>query len=206
MGIEMVQVRSAIVIGSIRVGTPGDFDDGMVISFNVKRERGRPASFNASIKVKHDVLNNSSSTLGDIVIEAGVEGNLNKIFTGIIKNAKVAPCNDDPSYVMLSLSGFDKLILLEGKKYTRRNRGTKVSWATIDGVVRKGLKDSKFKYKTDVVNIHHAELGDEGGGSKVIRSASITSNFFNEKIDPQVGSNSAGALKVTTLGSIEGGG
>jgi hypothetical protein len=50
---------------------------------------------------------------------------------------------------MLSISGADKLSLLQGKKFTRRCRSTASSWASITGVVRNGLKSGKFAYNTE---------------------------------------------------------
>ena len=181
--INMVKIRARISLGSgaggVVVETPGPrltegTVDGMIISFNVHKERAKSSTFSASLKVKYDVLN--GNTIGDVHIEAGTEsGGINTIFRGIVKNAKIAPCNDDPSYVMLSVSGSDILSKLEGMKFTRRRRGTRVAWVSIDSPVRSGLRSGKFKYKTvdslDLLNTQDDEK------STTVRSASLSENF-----------------------------
>jgi hypothetical protein len=69
---------------------------------------------------------------------------MSKIFTGIVRAAKITPCWDDPSYVNVTLSGDDTLSLLNGKKYSRRCRGTKATFCIITDVTRSGLKSGKF--------------------------------------------------------------
>jgi hypothetical protein len=181
--INMVKIRARISLGGgaggVVVETPGPnltngTVDGMIISFNVHTERAKPSTFSASLKVKYDVLN--GNTIGDVHIEAGTEsGGINTIFRGIVKNAKIAPCNDDPSYVMLSVSGSDVLSKLEGMKFTRRRRGTRVSWVSVDSVVRAGLRAGKFKYKTaDSLDLLHTQDDEK---SSTMRSASLQENF-----------------------------
>ena len=136
MSIEQVPIRATITVGGTTVKTP------YILSFNVHRRRGSPATFDASIKVK-DSLGGSASAGGGIEISAG-SGGENKIFTGIIRGAKITPCWDDPSYSIVTLSGDDTLSLLKGKKYSRRCRGTKSTFCIITGVVREGLKSGKF--------------------------------------------------------------
>lgn len=181
--ITMVKVRARISLGAGAGGvvaeTPGpDLTagtvDGMILSFNVHKERGKSSTFSASLKVKYNVL--SGNTIGDVHIEAGTEdGGLNTIFRGIVKNAKVSPCHDDPSYVLISVSGSDVLSKLEGMKFTRRRRGTRVSWVSIDSVVRGGLRSGKFKYKTaDSVDVMHATDDEK---PTTMRAASLQENF-----------------------------
>jgi hypothetical protein len=141
MTIQMVKVRARI-----KVGTTFTCETPYIQRFNVNKTRGQAATFDASLKVANkDVLGNIS---GDsVTIEAGVKGaSLPTIFTGFIKKVSVSPCYDDPSYVILSVSGIDPIGYLDGKKYTRRCRATKGTYVTIDGVQRKGLKSGKFGY------------------------------------------------------------
>lgn len=137
--ITMVRIRAKISIGGLSAETP------FIRSFNVSKSRGQVSTFNAVLKVPHDSI--TDNIVGDsVVIEAG-EGSPNiKVFTGMVRQAKISPCWDDPYYVDLALSGSDRLSYLQGKKFTRRCRSTRASWVSIDSVVRRGLKSGKFKY------------------------------------------------------------
>lgn len=139
--IEMVKIRARITIGTtLSVETP------YIQRFSVNKSRGAPATFDASLKVSNTEV--QGNIVGDnIKIEAGRDNYEGKIiFIGYVKQVKVNPCLDDPSFVILGLSGVDMLGYLDGKKYTRRCRATKSTFVTIDGVSRRGLKSGKFAY------------------------------------------------------------
>lgn len=153
MAIKRVKCRARVEVAGLSVSTP------FVQSFNVRKQRGQISTFDASLKVPAG--SGSGLGSGDVRIYAG-EGPLsNLIFTGICRSAKISPCFDDPNYVMISISGADTLSMLQGKKFTRRCRATKSSWASITGIVRKGLKSGKFAYNTEA----HFEI-DDGKTSK----------------------------------------
>ena len=157
---ERVCVRSVIKIGSIMVKTP------YIQSFNVKKQRGQISSFDASLKISCEEISDTNMSGGCVKIYAGYSDGREEtqwwnmigepspingifipiIFTGIIKTAKMTPCFDDPKYIILSISGTDVLGLLEGKKFTRRNRATISSWVAITGV-NPGLKSDKLTHK-----------------------------------------------------------
>ena len=139
MSVSEVPVRASISIGGGSIETP------FVQSFNIHRRRGSPSTFDASIKVKGSV--GGGTPTGGISISAGVGSAGTKIFTGIIKGAKVTPCWDDPSYVVITLTGDDALSIIKGKKYTRRSSGG--SFCLITGVTRSGLKSGKFASSSD---------------------------------------------------------
>lgn len=139
MGIEVVPVRATVSFGGVDIKTPH------VLSFSVKKSRSQPSTFDVNLKVLNDVIN-GSLTGGPITIFAGVKGAEHKIFTGVVTQAKIEPCNEDPSYVILNMSGRDILMLLEGKKYIRRCRATKGMFCVINDVTRNGLKSGKFAY------------------------------------------------------------
>lgn len=153
MPIRRVKCRAEVSVGGISCITP------FVQSFNVRKQRGQVSTFDASLKVPAGTSNQLAG--GDVTIKAGENSANNLIFTGICRTAKVSPCFDDPYYVILSISGADKLSLLQGKKFTRRCRSTLSAWASITGVVRKGLKSGKFAYNTEA----HFDL-DEGTQEK----------------------------------------
>ena len=164
MGIDMVKIRAKITIGSLSVQTP------YIQSFNVSKTRAAISTFSASLKVKNSGIGNSMSG-SSVKVYAGEGSANNLIFTGMIKKATISPCWDDPSYVLLNISGEDKLAYLRGKKYTRRCRSTKSSWVNITGVTRRGLKSSKFKPAMgETFNLNSSDLED----SKVIRANAYT--------------------------------
>ncbi len=167
MSITMVKIRAEISVGStFTCRTP------YIQRFNVNKSRGRPATFDASLKVANSEVSGNIS--GDsVIIKAGTKGaSLPTIFTGFIKQAKISPCMEDPSYVLLSISGVDPLGYLEGKKYTRRCRASKGMFVTIDGVQRQGLKSGKFGYnKLSTVEI---TSGDVDKKSKLTETRDIT--------------------------------
>ena len=141
MAITQVKCRAEVNVGGITVRTP------YVQSFNVRRQRGQVSTFDASLKVPAGTAGGLAG--GDVVIRAGEGSASNTVFTGICRSAKVSPCFDDPHYVILSISGADKLSLLQGKKFTRRCRSTASAWASITSIVRGGLKSGKFAYNTE---------------------------------------------------------
>lgn len=143
MAITRVKCRAKVDVAGLIVETP------FVQSFNVTKQRGQVSTFSASLKVPAG----SASTLagGSVKIWAGEGGADNLIFTGMCRTAKISPCFDDPQYVILSISGMDNLIMLQGKKFTRRCRATDSAWCAITGVTRKGLRSGKFAYNTEPV-------------------------------------------------------
>lgn len=154
MSIDLIKVRAIISVGNFSVETP------FVQSFNVQKTRGQISTFSAQLKVDSDQL--SGNNVGGLVsIKAGANGTMNQVYTGILKKSNIAPCWDDPGYVIWSISGEDCLSLLNGKKYTRRCRATKYSWVAINSVVRKGLRDGKFDAQADVIETDAGEMMKE---------------------------------------------
>ena len=159
MTITMVKIRARITVGStLVVSTP------YIQRFSVNKNRGNPATFDASLKVSNTEV--AGNIVGDNVkIEAtgaatvGENPPLKTVFVGYIKQVKVNPCLEDPSFVILGLSGVDMLGFLEGKKYTRRCRATRSTFVTINGVQRRGLKSGKFAYnKEPVLETHGGDI------------------------------------------------
>lgn len=141
MAIDRVKCRAEVSVGGLSISTP------FVQSFNVRKQRGQVSTFDASLKVPAGMASRLAG--GDVVIKAGENFPSRTIFTGICRSAKVSPCFDDPSYVMLSISGADVLSYLQGKKFTRRCIATKSTWCAITGVNRKGLKSGKFAFNNE---------------------------------------------------------
>ncbi len=161
MAIEIVKCRAKVRIGDFTAGP----NEPHVQSFTVNRSRNTPATCSASVKVRIGGTpsgtttsfatggsgggSNSATQLksGTLEIWAGANGKLPKIFTGYVKTVRISPCFDDPSYVILSITGVDALAMLENKKYTRRCRAALSSWVSIEGVARRGLKSTSFAYR-----------------------------------------------------------
>jgi hypothetical protein len=190
--IDLVKVRAKIEMGSLKIETP------YIQSFSVKKSRGAISTFDASLKVEAGKVS-GAITGSKVIIHAGVKNNLNKIFTGMVRQAKISPCFDDPQFVLLSVSGSDDLILLNGKKYSRRCRATKSKYVTITGVVRAGLKTTGLNYEKDpFVEITSGTLEKD---SVVVATSSITqpgaSNMKVSSAPPPKGET--GAVLTATL-------
>jgi hypothetical protein len=142
MGVTIIPVRATISIGGMSVSTP------FVLSFTVRKARGQISTFDASLKVAHNEI--SGLTGGEVSIKAGTKSGQKQVFTGIVRNARMTPCWDDPNYVLLTISGNDVLSLLQGKKYTRRCRASRGQFCVITSA-RQGLKSGKFTYDSENV-------------------------------------------------------
>jgi hypothetical protein len=168
MSIDRVQIRAKITIGNLVVQTGDGHAD--VMNFNVTKSRRAPSSFSASLKVPAgSVMGNITGGGNNVIIQAGekTSSENNIIFVGFVRSAKISPCFDDPSYVILAISGNDVLSFLQGKKYTRRCRATKSAWVAINSVVRKKLKSGKFETrKQETFDITDGELPTDRGDVK----------------------------------------
>jgi len=184
MGIDRVKIRAKITIGrNLIVETGGSSAD--IMSFSVTKSRSSGNSFSASVKVESGVIAGPLSG-SNITIEAGEDSPSNTVFVGIIKSAKISPCFDDPKYVILGLSGTDVMTFLEGKKYTRRCRGTKSVWYTINSVVRKTLKSGKFeRRKAEMFAITNGELPTDANAKDRIRMTEAASIATAKEIPPK---------------------
>lgn len=161
MSINLVKIRAQISIGNnFIVETP------YIQSFNVRKSRGQLSTFDASLKVEYSKIS-GSNVGGSVKIQAGANGSMHTIYTGIMKKSTISPCWDDPGYVILNISGTDELSKLQGKKYTRRCRSTKSSWVAINSVTRKGLRDGKLDATHQVIE---TDPGDYSNSKGVIAS------------------------------------
>lgn len=143
----MIKIRAKVTVGGLTVKTP------FITRFTVNKTRGNPSTFSASLKVKATGKIGTlscTSTPTYIKIEAGGgvgsggTASLKTIFSGIVQQATISPVFDDPTYVLLNISGSDILSTLRGKKYSRRSTATESSWVSIDSVVRRGFRSGKF--------------------------------------------------------------
>ena len=196
MPIDRVKIRATII------STP------FIQSFTVNKRRGQISTFDAALKVSHDEVN-STITGDNVKIWAGEDIAGNLIFTGVVKQAKISPCYDDPKYVMLSISGTDTMGLLQGKKFTRRCRATKSAWVSITGVARRGLKSGKFAYQSDPrFYTSHGELSRESQAT--LYRPDSSGNTVKPASPPRDDNDIPPQLHVTPIspeaGGAEGGG
>jgi hypothetical protein len=144
MGIQAIKIYAEISLGGeLTITSPDPQTDGIILSFQINKNRMAPTTFSASLKVLHEKI--TKSPIGNVTIRAGVNSADKLLFTGFIKAAKLRPCFDDPAYVLMDIQGMDILHILQGKTFTSRSRATKSSWVAIEGVTRQGLKSDKFK-------------------------------------------------------------
>ena len=147
MAIEMVKIMARVTIGTGIVADTPYFSSvtNQILSFNVDKNRGKPGTFSASLKVLSGQV--VGTIQGDtIVIEAGTDAGMPTIFTGYVKGVNISPCREDPSYVILNLTGEDALGRLAGKKFTRRCRSSRGVWVSIEAIARPGLRSGGFQY------------------------------------------------------------
>lgn len=186
MTIKRVKIRAKIKLGYITIETP------FILSFNVRKSRSQSSTFDTSLKISaNDVSGNITGE--NIIISAGEDSPSNTIFTGIVKKATMSPCFDDPSYVILNISGDDALSLLSGKKYTRRCKGSKSAWVTIDSVVRPGLKSGKFDY------INEPVIETEAGGEMDKGNIITTRDLVNVESGVSAGVNNNVIFEATPI-------
>lgn len=177
MGIDMIKIRAEISIGSsFKIKTP------YILSFNVNKQRGQISTFSANLKVGKDKAKGIIAG-GSIKIKAGKDSASNTIFSGKVQKATISPCFDDPSYVMMNLSGADILSTLQGKKYSRRSTATESAWASIDSVTRTGYRGSKFAarlVKNEKIDILNTK----------VNPGAETAQFLENKLNRADGRNS----------------
>jgi hypothetical protein len=157
--LTMVPIYCVINVGGITATTPRSAGNH-VLSFNVDKVRGQPGTCSVSLKVYKGQANFTSG--GTISIAAGANGT-NPVFYGYIKSITISPCRENPSFVLMNITGVDALSKLDGKKYTRRCRSVTGTWIGIEGVTREGLVSSKLSYlPTDAhLSINGGKLNKE---------------------------------------------
>lgn len=125
-GINAVAIRAIITLGEIEIKTP------YILNFSVNKQRNEASTFSASLKISAESLSDTQHLSNLVTIRAGEMSREKLIFTGYCLQAEPTPCWDDPSFVILNVSGKDVLYRLDREKYTRRQVATKSKWALIN--------------------------------------------------------------------------
>ena len=180
-GISMVPIYCDISVGGVSASTPRG-GGNHVLSFNVDKVRGQAGTCSISLKVSRGQSNFSG---GNITINA--QGNT--VFYGYVRSISISPCKENPSYVIMNVTGVDALIKLEGKKYTRRCRSVNGTWVGIEGVTREGIRSGKFAFLPSDANLSMSggKLNKEDNTTKTRTYVSQPTAF--EKLSTNVNSS-----------------
>ena len=126
------KIRATITFAGTTVQTP------YIKSFSVNRQRGQiSANFSATVEVPIAEFSaeSTSAVAENIVIQAGIEGQERKLFTGEIRQVTVEPSWDKPEFFVLQMSGNDVMIHLENRSFSRRIQWEDSGiWAKITGI------------------------------------------------------------------------
>lgn len=195
--ITLEKVRAEISFGNLIFETPD------VKSFSVSRSRGQlAATFSASIEVPATTVFPLDQ---DVVIRAGIEGDLDTIFTGVVKSVTVNPSFERATTYIVNMSGADRLQELEGKTISRRQRARAAStFAAITGVSskrpQKGISTEKRKQSGGGTKFVNPDTNMREH-SKIVRTDRITWDPFKGAKDPEAaeGRDEAAAQEVIDI-------
>jgi len=205
--ITLEKIRARLTFGSVSAqGIPsGDslvFETPSITSFSVNKSRNSLANtFSASIDIPSTTVIPVDQ---DVIIEAGVVGDMKRIFTGRVLSVTVNPSFERASSYVINLSGADRLQELEGKTISRRQRARGLStFAAITGVSQRSPQKA--------IN---AERRESSGGSgritnsdtnirehsSLVRTDRVAYDPFNPAKDPEgVEDRTGGVAGETTV-------
>ena len=179
--ITLEKIRATITFGTLAFETPD------IKSFTVSKSRSSlAATFSASIEVPSTTIFPAGE---DIVIEAGVQGDLQRIFTGRVLSVTVNPSFEKASAYVVNLSGADRFQELEGKNISRRQRARALSsFAAITGISnkkpQKGLSVEKRQQSGGSHQIVNSDTNIREH-SKLVRTDRVAWDPFNPAKDPE---------------------
>ncbi len=173
--ITLEKIRAEISFGSLTFETPD------VKSFSVGRSRSQlAATFSASIEVPATTVFPVDQ---DIVIRAGIVGDIKTIFTGQVLSITVNPSFERAATYVVNMSGSDRLQELDGKTISRRQRARSAStFAAITGVSsrrpQKGISTEKRKQSGGTIRMTNPDTNVREH-SKVVRTDRVSWDPFN---------------------------
>jgi hypothetical protein len=179
--ITIEKIRAEISFGALAFETPD------VKSFNVTRSRSQlAATFSASVEVPATTVFPVDQ---DVVIKAGIEGDLKTIFTGKVLSITVNPSFERATTYVVNMSGSDKLQELEGKTISRRQRSRGASaFAAITGISgrrpQKGISLEKRKQSGGSQQITNPDTNIREH-SKLVRTDRFSWDPFYTAKDPE---------------------
>jgi hypothetical protein len=200
--ITLERIRARVSFGSPDDVSSPKFETPDVKSFTVSKSRGNLSSqFSASIEIPSDFAIPAGE---DIVIEAGTEGNMRRIFTGRVLSVTVNPSFEDASSYVVNMSGQDRFYELEGKNISRRQRARGLSsFAAIASISSKAPQKG--------ISLEKRE--SSGGGafqitnldtnirehSKLVRTDRVSWDPFSPAKDPENLENRTGVTGQSTI-------
>lgn len=166
--VTLEKIRARIAIGGVSIRTP------YVKSFSINKTREKlAATFSASLEIYAGIRLYLGS---DVEIYDEVNGSERKLFTGEIRDITTQPSFDKAGYYIISISGTDKLGILEGKTFSRRLRSDGFSlFVSIDGGPKNRAKrgvsiDKKIRNGSHQITSTSPNVADitSGGLSSII--------------------------------------
>lgn len=195
--ITLEKIRAIITFGTLTFETPD------IKSFTVTRSRSQlAATFSASIEVPSTTIFPAGE---DIVIEAGVQGDLKRIFTGRVLTVTVNPSFENASAYVVNLAGSDRFQELEGKNISRRQRARALSsFAAITGISSRAPQKGLSVEKREQSGGSHQLVNYDTNireHSKLVRTDRIAWDPFNPARDPEGVEDRQGVGDGTGVGS-----
>jgi hypothetical protein len=178
--ITLEKIRAEISFGALAFETPD------VKSFNVTRSRGQlAATFSASVEVPATTVFPVDQ---DVVIKAGIEGDLKTIFTGKVLSITVNPSFERATTYVVNMSGSDRLHELEGKTISRRQRARAAStFAAITGISsrrpQRGVSTEKRKQSGGSNRLANPDTNIREH-SKIVRTDRVSWDPFDSAVAP----------------------
>jgi len=178
--ITLEKIRAEISFGILVFETPD------VKSFSVSRSRGQlAATFSASIEVPATTVFPVDQ---DVVIRAGIVGDIKTIFTGQVLSITVNPSFERAATYVVNMSGSDRLQELDGKTFSRRQRARSAStFAAITGISarrpQKGISVEKRKQSGGATKFVNSDTNIREH-SKVVRTDRTTWDPFGSAEEP----------------------
>lgn len=185
--ISLEKIRARITFGSPSDPSAAQFETPFVKSFTITRSRSNlSAQFSASIEIPSDFVIPAGE---DLVIEAGTENNLRRLFTGRVLSVTVNPSFENAVRYVINLSGQDRFHDLEGKNISRRQRARGLSsFATITSITskapQKGISLEKryssggdYQFVNDDTNLREH--------SKIVRTDRVAWDPYNSSKEPE---------------------
>ena len=190
--ITLEKIRAKLTFGSVSaagLAAAGSlvFETPDIKSFTVSKSRSSLGStFSASIEIPSTTVLPVDQ---DVIIEAGVQGNLKRLFTGRVLSATVNPSFERGAAYVINLSGADRLQELEGKTISRRQRARALSsFAAITGVTsrapQKGISFERRNSSGGAASVINPDTNIREH-SKLVRTDRVAWDPFNPAKKPE---------------------
>lgn len=198
--ITIEKIRAEIDFGGqLTFSTPD------IQSFTVNRSRGQlPATFSVSIEVPATTIFPVGS---DLVIRAGLEGDLKTIFTGQVENITVNPSFESATTYLVNMSGSDIFKRLENQTFSRRQRTRgQTTFAAITNITSKApQKGISLEKRIGSGGTHRVTSSDTNLRElpKVVKTDRVAWDPYSTAKEPEVVSTTDAATGATDVIDIK---